>query len=123
MRMISPVMWRAFFKEHYRRLFAEAHFQVGGTAAEDLGLGGLRHQRLFEFGDPATEIFDLSALFRQFMGGGLELDALGVAAVFHRLEFQEMLLDVLLDAFVGREGPRFAGAKGDGLLGDFQDEQ
>ena len=23
--MISPAMWRSFFKEHYRRLFAEAH--------------------------------------------------------------------------------------------------
>ena len=41
---------------------------------------------LLEFGDAAAEILDLAALFGQFLRRGLELDALGVAAVFDRLD-------------------------------------
>ena len=52
------------------RLFAEAIFQILGAASEKLGLRGLRHQLLFEFGDAAAEILDPAALFGQFLGGG-----------------------------------------------------
>ena len=66
------------------RLLAEPAFQLLDAAAENFGFGGLRHQLLFELGDAAAEILDLAALFGEFLGRGLELDPLGVAAVFHR---------------------------------------
>ena len=69
------------------RLLAEPVFQILGAAAENFGFGGLRHQLLLEFGDAAAEIFDLAALFGQFLGRRFELDPLGIAAVFHGLEF------------------------------------
>ena len=61
--------------------------QILRALPEKFGLRGLRHQLLFEVGDAAAEIFDPAALFGQFLRGGFEFDALGVAAVFHRLEF------------------------------------
>ena len=56
------------------------------AAAEDFGFGGLRHQLLFEFGRAPAEVFDLAALFGEFLGRRLELEPLGIAAVFHGLD-------------------------------------
>ncbi len=46
----------------------------------------MRDKLLFEFGDATAEVFDLAALFRQFLCRGLEFDTLGVAAIFNRLD-------------------------------------
>ena len=68
------------------RLIAETIFQILGAAAENFRLGGLRHQLLLEFGSAAAEVLDAAALFTQLLRCVLELDPLGVAAVFHRLD-------------------------------------
>ena len=70
------------------RLFDEAVFQIIlGAAGEDLVFGGLRDHPLYELGDAMVEILEFDAFFHQFLRRRLELDALGIAAVFHRLQF------------------------------------
>ena len=56
-----------------------------GAAAEVLVFDGLRHNLLYEFGYSTTKLIKVATFFRQFLGGRLELDALGIPAIFHCL--------------------------------------
>ena len=63
------------------RLFAKARFKILGAPAENFGFLALRGEVLLEFGDAPPKIFNLAAFILQFLGGGLELDPLSIAAI------------------------------------------
>ena len=77
-------------------MLLERALHLAGAAAEHVGFRRLRGQALLELGHAARQALDLAAFLIQFLGGGAQLDALGLAAVFHRLDF-----------FAGRRQPLF----------------
>src|SRR6185312_12540755 len=78
------------------RLLLERALHLAGAAPEHVGFRRLRGQALLELGHAARQALDLAAFLIQFLGGGAQLDALSLAAVFHRL-----------DLFAGRRQPLF----------------
>ncbi len=62
-----------------------------------MGFLALRSEVLLELGDAPPEIFDLAAFILQFLGGSLQLDPLGITAIFDCFQLVASSFKMLLE--------------------------